>query len=152
MDSLGLVAVKPIEFKIKSPTPFINLATPVLYKLNSYKMIHENQYVSKFENRLSKLRTGADDELTQIDSSLINAENKAKKVEEPFKEELKQEKNVQLPMPMTNSENITDESINRNKKIIDLIPSKKLSQPSEYSAMHIFVILNFENPLFWVRN
>lgn len=115
-------------------------------------MIHENQYVSKFENRLSKLRTGADDELTQIDSTLINAENKATKTEEPFKEELKQEKNVQLPMPMTNSENITDELINRNKKIIDLIPSKKLSQPSEYSAMHIFVILNFENALFLIQN
>jgi hypothetical protein len=139
---LGHVAVKPIEFKIKSPTPFINLATPILYKLNSYKMVHDSQYVSKFENRLSKLRTGAEDELTQIDSTLIETEKTSRKVEEPIKEESNQEFRADASPATLNKQNLTDETETsiKNKKIIDLNPSKKLSQPNEYSSMHIFVI------------
>ena len=145
LDSLGMVAVKPIEFRITSPIPYINLATPVLYKLNSYKTLNESQYVSKFENRLSKLRTGAEDELTQMDATLIEEEITNRNVEiysVPLKEELTHAHHLATTSTSNKQNTISDETSIKNKKIIDLIPSKKLSEPSEYSAMHIFVILS----------
>ena len=142
-----MVAVKPIEFVIKSPTPYINLTTPVLYKLNAYKIIHENQYISKFENRLSKLRRGAEDELTQIDSTLVEKDNINRKVENSHEEVAssgeKSNLNKSAVSASTSSKQKTLEEANSKdvvKKIIDLIPSKQLSTPSEYSSMHIFVI------------
>lgn len=71
LDSLGPVAVKPIEFQINLPVPYVNLAVPVNYKLNSYKPITENNYVPRHENRVFKLRTGAEDELIQTGSSSL---------------------------------------------------------------------------------
>ena len=105
-------------------------------------MVHDSQYVSKFENRLSKLRTGAEDELTQIDSTLIETEKTSRKIEEPIKEESNQGIHADASQPTSNNQNLTDETETsiKNKKIIDLTPSKKLSEPNEYSAMHIFVI------------
>lgn len=120
LDSLGHVAVKPIEFKIKMPTPLVQLTTPVLYKLNCYKEINENRYISRFENRISKLRSGAEDELMTIDSTTTTTTTLVTEIS--VKEE-EQTKPAELA---------------KNKKIVDLTPSPHLSLPQEYSAMHIF--------------
>jgi hypothetical protein len=106
------------------------MSVPVNYKLNDYKSFTDNFYVPKFENRIMKLRSGAEDELTQIDSMsiIMPVSNKDKSKKET----------------LSNNES----GINNNKKdaeahfaqIIDLKPSKQLSQPVEYPPIHIFVI------------
>lgn len=115
LDSLGPVATKSIDFNIKAQTPFINLAVPVCYKLNNYKKVDENNYVPIHEKRLMQLRRGAEDELTQIDSNLINKTEPKTKLKE------------------------SQEKVKETTKIIDLVPLKQLSEPCEYPPMHIFV-------------
>lgn len=119
LDSLGPVAVKSIDFHLKAQIPFVNLAVPVCYKLNNYKQMDENNYVPIHEKRLMSLRKGAEDELTQIDTSLIKTNKTETKVK--IKEEAK--------------------PVKESTKIIDLVPLKQLSEPCDYSPMHIFVIL-----------
>lgn len=109
LDSLGCVAVRPLEFQIQSETPYLNLAVPVLYKLNSYKPSLENYFVPKHESRIQKLRVGAEDELTQIDS---------------------------VPSAKTKSKTQTEQT---TTQILDLNPSKELSQPPQFHPLHIFV-------------
>ena len=128
---MGLVAVKPIEFSIKTETPYVNLGVPKNYTLNNYKHIADSQYVPKFENRISKLRKGAEDELIQVD---IKTSNKPTTVTESRKESAVESDNtVTTSSPM----------------IIDLEAPSYLTQPIEYPKLHIFVrlnnkILNFE--------
>lgn len=69
LDSLGSVAVRPLEFQVKTDTPYLNLAIPILYKLNSYKPSLDNFFVPKHESRIKNLRIGAEDETTQLDST-----------------------------------------------------------------------------------
>lgn len=124
LDSLGLVATKSIDFHIKPQIPFINLAVPVCYKLNEYKKVEDNNFVPVFEKRLISLRKGAEDELTQIDSNLKTSTSEADKQSLDMKQEEK-------------------EIVHEKTKIIDLVPLKQLSEPCEYSAMHIFVSVLF---------
>ena len=92
------------------------------YKLNNYKRDIVNTFVSKHETRLFALRKGAEDELTQIDHSLL-------KIIKPQKiAELNWDKKVDIPSGIANE-----------TQIIDLVPSPQLSKPIEYSPMHIFV-------------
>lgn len=144
LDSLGLVAVKPIEFQIKLETPFINLATPIVYKLNSYKQLTQNNYIAKHENRLLKLRTGAEDELTQITTDIAPPPESIIFQTPVSSAVINQVRDVGLMPSQQTQRNIS--SISNNQKastttIIDLKPSKKLSLPVDYSPFHIFVRL-----------
>ena len=122
LDSLGSVAVKPIEFYVQAQVPYSNLALQMNYKLNSYKKDPINKFVSKHETRLFSLRKGAEDELTQIDKSLL-------KISKPLKKAgFLSDKKVDILSGVSNE-----------TQIIDLIPSPQLSKPIEYSPMHIFV-------------
>ncbi|CAF0716214.1 unnamed protein product [Brachionus calyciflorus] len=111
LESLGLVAVRPIDFQVQQETPYVNLAIPVLYKLNTYKAANENFFVPKHEGRLMKLRSGAEDELTQIDSAAF-------------------ENTPVLKSKAKNEIQLT--------QILDLNPSKELTQPSQFHPLHVF--------------
>ena len=140
MDSLGAVAVKPIEFHIKAQIPFVDLAVPICYKLNEYQIHSENNYIPKYENRLFKLRSGAEDELTQIDAIIIRPN-----VAISAKSHTKSNQNVDKSNQMSATTHSTSSSSPLAKyetQIIDLTPSKQLSEPLDYSPMHIFVNLN----------
>ena len=134
LDSLGTVATKPIEFQVKSPVPYINLTTPICYKLNLYNELSGTSFVSKFENRISKLRTGAEDELTQIDSIKKNERVKTNSTVRQHAIESKAESYKKSP----ESQSIHSHE-DKTTAIIDLVPSKHLSEPTEYPAIHIFV-------------
>jgi hypothetical protein len=155
LDSLGMVAVKPIEFQIKLETPFINLATPINYKLNSYKQLTHNNYVARHENRLLKLRTGAEDELTQITTD-IAAPPPSVTMQTPVLTKISVNHDVGLMSSQQTQRNLKSgvtalydklssvSNVNNNQKvssttIIDLKPSKKLALPVDYSPLHIFV-------------
>ena len=103
LDSLGPVAVRPLEFQVKTDTPYLNLAVPILYKLNSYKPLLDNFFVPKYESRIKNLRIGAEDETTQVHSA---------------------------------SSNIGSEN---SPQILDLNPSKELTEPPRFHPLHIFV-------------
>ena len=139
LDSLGAVAVKPVEFHIKAQIPFVDLAVPIWYKLNEYKVENENNYIPKHENRLFRLRTGAEDELTQIDSNMIrptkDTANKNPAMSAQSKK-VTMEKSTKSLSASTGSKPET--------QIIDLVPSKQLSEPVDYSPMHIFVFISFK--------
>lgn len=126
------MAVKPIEFQIQTETPYINLAVAVNYKLNAYKPTYENNYVPKHESRLFKLRTGAEDELTQIDSIPIAPVQNSKNPKQ-FESAAHS-----TPTDLKTFRPITSNDV-KPTQIIDLVPSKQLSEPVEYSPMHIFV-------------
>ena len=86
--------------------------------------MEDNNYVPLFEKRLITLRKGAEDELTQIDSNLIS----------------KQQSSSKTDPKVTVESGKQDEKVHVTKtKIIDLVPLKQLSEPCDYSAMHIFV-------------
>jgi len=127
LDSLGLVAVRPNQFNYKQDKIFLNLSTPITYKLNSYGC-QMNKYVLKDENML-KLRSGADDEFTKIDSDIASSFK--------LKEET-QEKNVQIQTQHLEKEK-PNQLLNKESKIIDLIPAKRLSETANYPSYHIFV-------------
>lgn len=137
LDSLDTVAVRPIEFDVKEKVPFANLAIPVTYKLNKYNQESSSLYVPKHETRLFSLRQGADDELTQIDAGL----NKSLvlKAEESLSviDTVSEVKSAELSPSMKSMEFAKNK---KETKIIDLVPSPQLSEPIDYSPMHIFVI------------
>ncbi len=159
LDSLGMVAVKPIEFQIKLETPFIDLATPIHYKLNSYKQLTHNNYVARHENRLLKLRTGAEDELTQITTDIV-PQPPSLATQTPISTKISaniQSRDIGLMSSQQTQRNLKSGTTaiydklssvsnvnNDNQKvstttIIDLKPSKKLAIPVDYSPLHIFV-------------
>lgn len=148
MDALGLVAVKPIEFSIKTETPYVNLAVPKYYKLNDYNVITETKYVSKFENRINKLRKGAEDELIQVDTSSKSNSTKVDKKAEKLAERADFLRNHSSKIDLNeivkdNKETVTTESVvesdSSGPQIIDLEAPAFLAQPIEYPPMHIFV-------------
>ena len=76
LDSLGAVAVKSIDYEVKLPVPYANLAIASQYRLNEYKMQVENSYVPKQESRMIRLRVGAEEEMTKIVDTNQNKEDK----------------------------------------------------------------------------
>lgn len=127
LDSLGCVAVRPNQFNYKQDKIYLNLSTPINYKLNSYGC-QMSKYVLKDENML-KLRSGADDEYTKIDSDVassfkVKEEALDKKVESQNKHAEKEKPN---------------QLVHKESKIIDLIPGKRLSETANYPSYHIFV-------------
>lgn len=140
LDSLDTVAVRHIEFSIKAQIPYSTLAIPVTYKLNTYNQANSNFYVSKHENRLLALRQGAEDELTQIDANLIRVSSDPdQKLESEVPLNINniapKEEDVIRAVQIESSTDVNSEGT----KIIDLDPSLQLSEPIEYSPMHIFV-------------
>ncbi len=145
LDSLGMVAVKPLEYHVPVEVPFISMAIPVNYKLNAYKPFTDNYYVPKHEERVGKLRMGAEDELTQIDTLSIMpiaAEKPRLEQDEPhaakssrkeasFKNKIKEEPKAEKP-----------ETAVHQTQIVDLRPSKWLCEHVEYPPIHIFVNIN----------
>jgi hypothetical protein len=167
LDSLGMVAVKPIEFQIKLETPFINLATPIHYKLNSYRQLTQNNYVAKHENRLLKLRTGAEDELTQITTD-ISPPPPTITMQTPVSTKISanQSRDMGMMASQQTQRNLKSSTTaiydklssvsNNNQKvssttIIDLKPSKKLALPVDYSPLHIFVNKFYLDILFLIH-
>ena len=140
LDSLETVAVKPIEFQIKAQIPFSTLAIPVTYKLNNYSQENVELYVPKHENRLLALRQGAEDELTQIDSNLVRNSLSKQNTQEEADETNDIVNNI-IPKAISLMEEPPKKEVleKEGTKIIDLEPSPQLSQPIEYSPMHIFV-------------
>lgn len=140
LNSLDIVAVRHIEFNVKAQIPFSSLAIPVTYKLNAYSQDNSNFYVSKHENRLLALRQGAEDELTQIDANLIKSSCDA-----DHKPESDLTLNINNISPNEDDvlrvvqEESSTNANNESTKIIDIDPSLQLSEPIEYSSMHIFV-------------
>ena len=126
LDSLGAVAVKTIDFDVPHETPYIGLAIPVNYKLNSYRALSESSYVPKFEQRWAKLRLGAEDELShhQVVAKSVEKTTTTSK-SEPTK-----------VVASTSRENTV---VSQQPKIVDLVPGKHLSEPIEYPPFHIFV-------------
>ncbi len=127
LDSLGLVAVRPNTFNYKLDKIYLNLSTPINYKLNSYGC-RMSKYVLKDEN-LVKLRSGADDEYTKIDTDVASSfnlkeetQNKQNKLQKGFKEKDK-----------------PNQLFDKESKIIDLIPAERLSETPNYPSYHIFV-------------
>lgn len=145
LDSLGQVAVKPIEFQIKTATPYANLNVPVLYKLNEYKPLTENNYVPKYENRVLKLRCGAEDELTKFDSvqyaRLLPAKDADKTFNESVDESKTKSKHVAEPAVETSRAQMAQQAQPEGPQIIEFKPLKDLHQPFDYPPMHIFVRL-----------
>lgn len=124
-----------MEFNVQSEIPYINLAVPVLYKLNFYKPTYENIYVPMHDNRLFKLRNGAEDELTQIDS--IN--NKLATSKE--KEDLSHVKSSSFKIKDVKSFRASTSLENVLSQIIDLKPAKQLVEPLDNNPLHIFVFI-----------
>ena len=132
LDSLDTVAARPLEFSVKASIPFASLAIPVTYRLNGYgRGESARAYVARHEGRWLSLRRGAEDELTQIDAGLV--ERMA-----PEKEEEEEEEEASQPLDGRVEVAIKDGN-EAGAKIIDLEPSHQLSEPVEYSPMHIFV-------------
>lgn len=158
LDSLGPVAVKSIDYEVKLPVPYANLAIPSQYRLNEYKMHVENSYVPKQESRVLKLRVGAEDELTQIDTTVVSnnldsysnllpkTESKQQQLKESTtkptvskKTAVAKQSNLKhqastKPIESTSTA-IATESNNTNKQlvapeIIDLKPSRELYEPN----------------------
>jgi hypothetical protein len=145
LDSLGMVAVKPIEYQVPVEVPFISMAIPVNYKLNAYRPFTDNYYVPKHEGRILKLRMGAEDELTQIDTLSIMPVAAADKHEkhEPHapkssrKEAAHKHKVREEPKVVAQPEATVHQT-----QIVDLKPSKWLCEHVEYPPIHIFVNIN----------
>lgn len=139
LDSLSTVAVKPIEFQVISPVPYINLTTPICYKLNLYNELSGSNFVSKFENRINKLRSGAEDELTQIDS--ISKKNERAKTNSTVRATDNKSNHSNKTESYQKSANLSEnQSVHSHETaIIDLTPAKNLSEPTEYPPIHIFV-------------
>jgi hypothetical protein len=123
LDSLGSVAVKTIDFYVPIEVPYINLAVPVQYKINAYRPLFENNYVPKHEHRLGKLRTGAEDELSQIESAVVETI-----IKRPS------HKSIQSSPAVTTEAKTTEAN-----RIVDLTPAKELHEPIDYPTMHVFV-------------
>lgn len=123
-----MVAVKSIDFQMPTETPFLNLAVPIQYKLNSYKDLAENNYIPRHENRIMKLRTGAEDELSQVSSSFSSKLIAFKDSQQGFK------KNVNR-----GEEDASKSESQTTTSIIDISPGKNLSEPVDYPPLHIFV-------------
>ncbi len=81
-----------------------------------------------------KLRTGAEDELTQIVSDL-KPESKIDTVSDEVNGESKMRRNSTQTLFDINEK----ESSSSQTTIIDLKPSKKLTEPVDYPPLHIFV-------------
>jgi hypothetical protein len=134
LDALGAVAVKSIEFSMQTETPFVNLTVPKNYLLNNYKVITDSQYVSKYDNRINKLRKGAEDELIQVDI-------KTKKSAKPIVEK-KQNEFLHSTQSFANQESpLSIESSSSGPEIIDVEVPSYLTEPIQYPPMHIFVNL-----------
>jgi len=114
-------------------TPYINLAIPVHYKLNSYRPLFESSYVPRYEQRLVKLRVGAEDELSH---QILNTSTR---VEKPSRKENQTKTAKGLNSEKTAVEADTAKTATEATKVIDLVPGKHLSEPFEYPPMHIFV-------------
>lgn len=122
LDSLGLVAVKPIDFDAATAAvagtdmPYINLTVAVQYKLNSYAPLEASStYVPRFEQRLAKLRIGAEDELSYFYPGDVGQASSS---------------------PSTSARSVP--------KIIDLEPGKHLSEPVEYPPFYVFVCIRIK--------
>jgi len=114
LESLDMVAVRPVDLQVCHQVPFANLAIQVAYQLNCYgKDNCKNVFVPKHDTRFNALRQGAEDELTKIDVGLVQL--------------VLSEPEVAVKEDAT--------------KIIDLKPAPELAEPIEYSPMHIFVSL-----------
>lgn len=134
LDSLGTVAVKSLDFDAPAETPYIGLAIPVQYKLNSYNSLIESNYVPKYEQRLQKLRTGAEDELTHQ----TTARRTSIQTKTGGEKSNKTDPGKQANLEKSQTSKATSEPTTR---IFDLVPGKHLTEPIEYPPMHIFVSL-----------
>lgn len=143
LESLGAVAVKPLDFDVPIETPYIDLAIPVNYKLNAYRPLFDSTYVPKYEQRLQKLRSGAEDELTH-QTTTTTTTTAARSMSSHSKSTMstKQQDNqsISVGQPKTVSETPSTELADRSApRIVDLVPGKYLTEPVEYPPMHIFV-------------
>ena len=156
LDSLGTVAVRPLELKLHVEVPFIGLAIPVNYKLNAYRPFTDNHYVPKQESRILKLRMGAEDELTQIDTLSImpiaERKNETEVIDEIVTKTTK-EKNAApnkskdeeaSKASQSGEDNAQKQKNNANHiQVVDLRPSKSLCKPVDIPPIHIFVRFHF---------
>jgi hypothetical protein len=131
LDALGYVATRPIEFSLNVEIPYATLVIPQNYKLNSYETSKDTFYVPKYEERISKLRTGAVDEYMSADF-------------QPLIEQIKEQKNiVNKTRRIAFTDTIDQEEALLQPKVIDLAPPLYLAEPVEYPDMTIFVSSSF---------
>ena len=90
------------------------------------------------------MRTGAEDELTQINTNIVSPPMTAATQTTPMSS--MKHKEINLPSTShTNMKSSTMQDTSRSNEkststvIIDLKPSKKLAQPVDYPPLHIFV-------------
>ena len=137
LDSLGLVAVKSIDFQVPHKIAFVAPATPVHYKLNAYRALSDNNYVTRHETRLHNLRKGAHDELTNDTAPAAPSQTVVK-----IAALVETASTSSLAHVAQSSLSKTSETHTANTFVPETInpkPPDRLVQPANYPPLHIFV-------------